>query len=89
MDSRVIFLFFSLFIVVNNYNYKNNGRRYRLSENRGTQRICSSQYLFYRENFAGWELRFRLFSWEVKSIDSTVKNLSNVSKILAGGILSL
>ena len=34
---------------------------------RGTQRICSSQYLFYRENFAGWELRFRLFSWEVKS----------------------
>ena len=34
---------------------------------RGTQRICSSQYLFYSENFAGWELRFRLFSWEVKS----------------------
>ena len=33
---------------------------------RGTQRICSSQYLFCRENFAGWELRFRLF-WEVKS----------------------
>ena len=25
------------------------------------------RYLFYRENFAGWELRFRLFSWEVKS----------------------
>ena len=56
---------------------------------RGTQQICSSQYLFYSENFAGWELRFRLFSWEVKSIKSTVKNLSNVSKILAGGILSL
>ena len=34
---------------------------------RGTQRICSSQYLFNRENFAGWKLRFWLFSWEVKS----------------------
>ena len=34
---------------------------------RGTQRNCSSQYLFYRENFAGWKLRFRLFSREVKS----------------------
>ena len=45
---------------------------------RGNQRICSSQYLFYREagadyvigsreDFAGWKLRFRLFFWEVKS----------------------
>ena len=36
----------------------------RLNEQifRGTQRNCSSQYLFYRENFAGWKLRFRLFS---------------------------
>ena len=52
IDSRVIFLFLFLFIVFNNYNYKNYGRRYQLSQNRGTQRICSSQYLFYKQNFA-------------------------------------
>ena len=34
---------------------------------RGTQRICSSQYLFYSEHFAGWEPGFLLFSWELES----------------------
>ena len=46
---------------------ENNGQTEQRPSFGGTQRICSSQYLFYRENFAGWELRFRLFSWEVKS----------------------